>query len=225
MYDTTGTINPTSSSPHLRTFSLREVSSCDDIVTQYYPPSLDNFEVLRRVSEPIMNVLTCQFLATLTVKYCGWDRLHKYAYGAKPMYRERQIRVSKGICLSLFHGEPVNFQIEGEPITLLTRPNVTTHSTVYLKGGDSFDGDCVGETFAVNGVPYMESIVRLDFSLLAIGKSIPSQSSILIPDVIKIPDSPATYDPSHGNFFPTIEALPHVECMKYRKVFSGTALL
>ena len=113
VYDTTGTINPTGSSPNLRTLSLREVSSCDDIVTQYYPPSLDNFEVLRRVSEPIINVLTCQYLATLTVKYCGWDGLQKYAYGAKPVYRERQIRVSKGICLSLFHGEPVNFQIEG----------------------------------------------------------------------------------------------------------------
>ena len=58
VYDTTGSVNPTGSSPHLRTLSLREVGTCDDIVTQYNPPSLDNFEVLRRVSEPIINILT-----------------------------------------------------------------------------------------------------------------------------------------------------------------------
>ena len=69
--------------------------------------------------------------------------MHRYAYGFKPVYRERQLRVPKAdVCLSLFHGEPVDLQVEGEPITLLTRPNVTTHQTVYLKGADSFDGDC-----------------------------------------------------------------------------------
>ena len=90
--------------------------------------------------------------------------MHWYAYGAKPVYRERQLRVPKAVCLSLFHSEPVDFQVEGEPITLLTRPNVTTHQTVYLKGADSFDGDCEGETFAINGTPYTDSVVRLEFS-------------------------------------------------------------
>ena len=112
VFDTTGSVNPTGLSPHLRTLSLREVGTCDDIVTQYNPPSLDSFEVLRRVSEPIINVLTCQFLATLIVKYCGYDGIHTYTYGAKPVYRQRQIRMSKGVCLGLFMGNLSIFRLK-----------------------------------------------------------------------------------------------------------------